>query len=236
VNRKGIHELKFLDLSYRYENETHVFDKISFDFMRPWPVILQGPTGGGKNTLIKLLLGLLPIKSGHYIINGEVMNDLSFAEFDAYRLNMGYSFDVGGLINNRTLYENFILPLEYHHFLPERGSREYIINFFEYFRIDEYKHVRPAFVSSGIRKVATLIRPFLLDPEIIILNNPTLGLNSEHVLPLVQLIKEHQSKKNLKHLIVVTDDPHFIKLINGKIYQVSKHGLMAFEDSMERAA
>ena len=60
----------------------------------------------------------------------------------------------------------------------------------------------------------------------IILNNPTLGLNSEHLGPLVELIREYRKHKNLKYLIVATDDQHFIELLEGQIYHVTKTDLL----------
>lgn len=235
MKRFDIEELKFKNLTFSYD-EKIVFQNLTFDFVRSDPVILQGTIGGGKSTLMKLILGLLPITGGDYIINGHRVNELSFSEFDLYRLNMGFAFDNGGLINNRTLYENFMLPIEYHNYLPTSDCRQHINDYFNYFQLDEFKHLRPAFVSSGVRKAASLIKAFLLEPEIILLNNPTVGLNPEHHMLLVSLINDHKRNKNLKNLIVISDDKDFIKSINGNIFEVTRNGLFEIRHEQSRVA
>jgi len=225
MKRLELNSIIFDHLSFKYPTSTDIFSNLNFNFSCDHPLILQGPTGGGKTTLMKLLLGLIAPTSGEYLINGQVMNELSHSQFDLFRLNMGFAFDVGGLINNRTLYENFILPIEYHNFLPRDERKKYIVSFFEHFGISEQKHIRPAFVTSGTRKLAAVIKAFVLNPQLIILNNPTLGLNSEHIEPLAELIKFHRTEMNLKYLIIATDDQNFINLIGGEVYNVTNNEL-----------
>jgi phospholipid/cholesterol/gamma-HCH transport system ATP-binding protein len=225
MKRNELNSISFKDLTFKYPTSPEIFSGVNFNFTSDHPMILQGPTGGGKTTIMKLLLGLIAPTGGEYLINGQTMNHMSHSEFDPFRLNMGFAFDVGGLINNRSLYENFILPIEYHNFMPSAQRKEYIVSFFEHFGISEQKHIRPAFVTSGARKLAAVVKAFVLNPQLIILNNPTLGLNTEHVEPLADLIKLHRQQKNLKYLIVATDDHNFIEMIGGEILTVTKYEL-----------
>jgi ABC-type transporter Mla maintaining outer membrane lipid asymmetry ATPase subunit MlaF len=221
MKRYSLESICLKDLTFSYPHGPDIFSDLTFTCPSQHPVILQGPTGGGKTTLMKILLGLLAPKSGEYLINGKKMNQLSHQEFDSYRLNMAFAFDVGGLINNRTLYENFILPMEYHNFMPASQRKDYIVSFFERFGISEQKHIRPAFVTAGTRKLASVVKSFVLNPELVILNNPTLGLNTEHMLPLVNLIQEYRQQKNLKYLIISTDDQQFVQMLGGQTYNVT---------------
>ena len=148
------------------------------------------------------------------------MEQLSHSEFDPYRRSIGYAFDNGGLINNLTIYENFKLILDFQTELSQEDKRSKIIESLQVLNLDEVKHLRPAMVSSGSRKAAILLRSLFLDPEMLILNNPTLGLNIEHLESFVALIKLHQEKRNLKHIYVASDDSNFINHFKAKNIRV----------------
>lgn len=234
MKRIDLNSISFNNLSFKYPTSSEIFSNLNFNFTTDHPIVLQGPTGGGKTTIMKLLLGLIAPTNGEYMINDQVMNHFSYSEFDRYRLHMGLAFDVGGLINNRTLYENFMLPIEYHNFLPKDERKEYIVSFFERFGISEQKHIRPAFVTSGTRKLAAVLKAFVLNPQLLVLNNPTLGLNTEHVQPLAELIKFHRQNKNLKFIIIASDDHNFIEMIGGEVYTVSKYQLCHTDLQLKR--
>jgi phospholipid/cholesterol/gamma-HCH transport system ATP-binding protein len=225
MKREPIEKLEFRNLKFSYEDGREVFTGLDFDFSAEPILYLQGPTGGGKTTLMKILVGLASPTSGDYLINGQEVGGLSFSEFDAYRLNMGYAFDVGGLINNQSLYENFKLPLDFHGFMEEQHKRDYIIGRLELFHLGEQKHIRPAFVSTGARKAASLLKALLLDPAVAILNDPTLGLNSELIEPFIALIREHQIKRGLKHVIIASEDMNLMHHLPGRIVQVTNKRL-----------
>ena len=217
-----IHELKFSDVSFGYNNNDLIFENLNFEFTKPHPVVLQGPLGSGKRTLLKLILGLYPILGGSYLINGKRVDNMSFKEFDLYRPSIGHSFESGGLLNNRTIFENLTLPIEYHNFIPKNEINDYVDKFLCHFHLEDSKNIRPAFVSSGVRKVVNLIRAFLLRPEFIILDGPTQGLAPEYQTQLVELIHLHLTEYNLKYLVVTSDDDHFIEKIGGRIYLVKR--------------
>lgn len=225
MKRERIECLEFLQMGFGYNAHEKVFADLSFKFNAGEVLYLQGPRGSGKNTFIKLLLGLVSPTQGHYLINGTSVNDFSYSEFDSFRLNMGHSFDVGGLINNLTLYENFRLPLDYHDFLGVHERFDFIVAMLERFHLNEQKHLRPAFVSASARKAASVLRAFALLPEMIILNDPTQGMSMEHVPVLVELIKHHQRRHGLKHVIIATDDVGLLRQLEGRIMSVTTNGL-----------
>jgi phospholipid/cholesterol/gamma-HCH transport system ATP-binding protein len=216
MKRVDIQSIELDNLGFSYGSES-VLQNLNF---RPEPgdiYFLQGPRGSGKRTLLKLLLGIHPPTQGEYRINGEVMNHLSHDQFDRFRLNIGYAFDVGGLINNHTIYENFKILLDYHDF-KDAEHFGYIVSLLEKFKIDHLKHLRPSFVSTGVRKAAAILRALALKPQVLILNNPTQGLSPEHIPHLIQLIEEHREKHQLKFVIIASDDWRLCNQLNGKIH------------------
>ncbi|MFZ4714471.1 MAG: ATP-binding cassette domain-containing protein [Bacteriovoracaceae bacterium] len=225
ITRESIHSIKFKDLNFTYHGQKAIFEQVNFEFPMNQMIIFQGPTGGGKNTLLKLMAGLVAPSEGKLLINDIEVQNFSFPEFDRYRLSIGYTFDVGGLINNLTLYENFKLVLDFHSSDSEADKKRRILELLNVMNLDEIKHLRPSAVSSGAKKAAMILRAFILNPEMLILNNPTLGLNFEHIDSLISLIEEHKKTKNLKHIFVSSDDINFIqafdyqslKIVNGHI-------------------
>ena len=220
IPRESIHSIEFKKMVFQYPGQGIVFEEVDFTFPTNEFVLLQGPTGGGKNTLLKLMAGLVPITQGELLFNNKNMEQLSHSEFDPYRRSIGYAFDNGGLINNLTIYENFKLILDFQTELSQEDKRSKIIESLQVLNLDEVKHLRPAMVSSGSRKAAILLRSLFLDPEMLILNNPTLGLNIEHLESFVALIKLHQEKRNLKHIYVASDDSNFINHFKAKNIRV----------------
>jgi len=216
MKRVDIQSIELNSIGFSYQDKK-VLENVNFRPQSGDVYFLQGPRGSGKRTLIKLLLGIHAPTHGEYRINGQLMNHLSHSEFDRYRLNIGYSFDVGGLINNHTIYENFKILLDYHDF-KEQAHFDYIVSLLKRFDIDEQKHLRPSLVSNGVRKAASIMRALALKPQCLILNNPTQGLSPEHVPVIVELIEEYKRCHNLKFVIIASDDWKLCNQLNGKIH------------------
>lgn len=225
MKRSNIESIELKKMGFYYDPEEKIFSDVNFKFNSGEVLYIQGPRDSGKNTFIKLLLGILSPQEGEYLINGTCVNDFSFSEFDRFRLNMGHSFDVGGLINNQTLYENFRLVLDYHDYLEPAKRFDYIVHMMKWFQLENQKHLRPAFISSSARKAACVLRAFSLKPEVVILDNPTQGMSMEHIPNLVELIKEHQDKYSLKYVIISSDDVGLISQLPGRIVSVTATGL-----------
>ena len=223
--RKAIDSLVIKNLSHFYKPEELVFDQVNFEFPKNQVLYLKGPRGSGKGTLMKILIGLQAPTSGEFLISNNPVNHLSHDEFNAYRLNMGFSFDVGGLINNLSLYENFKLMLDYHNFIEPHKRFDYIVNLMKTFHLDEQKHLRPALISSSARKATSVLRAFILQPELVVLNDPTQGLAPEHIEPLVNLIEFHQKNLNLKFTIISSDDSSLISTCRGSSINVTTNEL-----------
>jgi ABC-type transporter Mla maintaining outer membrane lipid asymmetry ATPase subunit MlaF len=165
------------------------FDKpivsgLSFNLKQGDCVSLHGPSGGGKSTLLRTLSGLIEPLSGKIFLNDINLVELSFEEFLPLRLNMGVSFDLGGLLSNRTIWDNMMLPLLYHkiyNFDEAEARADRLASSFGFLK---YKNERPASIPGGIRKAACVARALLLDPQIIFMDEPTTGLNNEGIRAL----------------------------------------------------
>ncbi len=225
MKRFPISQITLENVSFAYEGAGSVFSGLCHTFTPHDILFLQGPRGSGKNTLLRLLLGLEVPTAGQYLINGVAVNQLGHDEFTPFRLNIGYASDIGGLINNHTLYENFRLLLDYHDVGDPAERFDFIGGLFERFDLGGVKQLRPAFVSSTARKAAAVLRAFALRPEVLILDNPTQGMSAEHIPVLVDLIREHRTQHGLKYVIVSSDDLALLDLLGGRVARVTPQEL-----------
>lgn len=170
---------------------------------------VKGHGGSGRSLFLRLLCGLADYASGSYKINGSPIEKMDFADLQKFRLNMGYSFDFGGLLGNRTLYENLILPLNYHSLGTPQEREERVHELVDAFRIDRrLLPLRPADVQGSIRKMVCVARAFIFQPEIVFLDDPTAGMNA-HARVAFQTFMRQRKSHGLKHVFVTSDDADF---------------------------
>lgn len=177
MKRQSIESVVASELVVGFEGP--VAPPVSFQLKKGDLLSLEGPSGGGKSTLLRTLSGLILPLEGRLLLNGSDVSEYSFEEFLPLRLNVGVSFDLGGLLNNRTLWDNLMLPLLYHKLFNFDEAEARADRLMSAFGLARYLNERPSNVPGGIRKAACVARAFVLDPELVILDEPTTGLNSE---------------------------------------------------------
>jgi NitT/TauT family transport system ATP-binding protein len=175
---KPILELK--DISYSYHNlkgETPALSHISFQVERGEFVAIAGPSGCGKSTLLSIIFGLLVPESG------EVLFHISQGEMQASRHQtaglcpkMGYMLQHDHLFEWRTIYQNVLLGLEINHQLTE-DKIDRVIQLLKDYDLYKFKDKKPSELSGGMKQRAALIRTLVLDPEILLLDEPFSALD-----------------------------------------------------------
>ena len=205
--RESIQKMEMKNLSFQFESGERIFENFSFDIPQTKAIWVRSAGPRGKSTLLKILAGLLSPQSGSYLINGQDVSEMNFEEFLKYRLSMGYGFDSGGLLNNRTLYENLSLPLLYHKLLPTKEAHHRVDEMMNFFGLDRSRHARPFFVSGSQRKLACLVRPFVHWPEVVFLDDPVTGLKQENLKAFFHFVEEGFETRGLKQLIFTGESP-----------------------------
>lgn len=196
--------LEFKEMCFYYEGAEILFANVNYRFPTS-KVIRICSRVPGKSTLLKILAGVSPVSSGEFLIDGKNVGEMSFEEFLPLRLKIGYGFDSGGLINNKTLIENIILPLQYHN----RGSQHIegkVQMLLERFKLERVQHLRPFAVSGSLRKATCLVRSIVLEPEILILDEPDAGLKDDGVVALCKTLEE-ELERGLRQVIYTSDNP-----------------------------
>lgn len=217
-----IESLKFESVTYAHENHDATLFQTDFEFPMNEVIWLKSYEGSGKSTVLQILAGLIAPQAGKYLINDRNVTDMTFEEFLPYRLSIGYSFDYGGLINNRTMYENIILPLEYHKMIPYREAKKRVDDVVNRFEIAKFKDERPAHVPGRVRKLTCLIRALIMHPQVLLMDDASVGLGLENAESLANYIKELKNMGELKHVYLTSYDEKFMNLFDHKIIQIDK--------------
>lgn len=203
MERKSIEAIEFENVSFAYEGEPDLLKNVSCQFPVRDFVQVLGDNGSGKSALFKLLLGLTLPYQGQVRFNGIDITRLSFEEFSPFRLTLGYSFDTGGLLNNRTLADNLNLPLLYHNESSADKASERVQDLLHVMGLKAYAHLRPAAVSGGVKKAACVARCFIMKPEIVFLDEPLVGLGHNAIEGLHEILAQGFQESWLKCVYVI---------------------------------
>lgn len=207
MKRKQIQSLSFDNVTYGYAGSAPIFENISFDMPRSRAVWVRSPGGRGKSTFLRLLAGLLMPQEGRYLINNEVVSEMTFEDFLAYRMSMGYGFDMGGLLNNKTLFDNLMLPLQYHKLVSEEEAFERVQNVIEMFGMAQSRDLRPFSVSGSQRKLTCIVRAFIHWPQVVFLDDPVTGLKEDNLNDLIYFVEEGYATRGLKQVFFTSESP-----------------------------
>lgn len=221
-----IESLKFEGVSFMHEGQDPIVRNVDFDFAMNEVLWVKAEEGSGKSSLLQILAGLQVPQSGKYLINGDNVADMSFEEFLPYRLQIGYSFDYGGLISNRSLYDNLMLPLLYHKIISPEEAKDRVFGLMKEFAIEKLANERPAHVPGRVRKLACLLRALASQPQILLLDDPSVGLGQESIYTFVDHIHRMRKEGIFSHIFVSSYDEKFmshfdyqiIHLDDGQLY------------------
>ncbi len=164
------------DVSKEFGTRT-VLDGVTFDAARGKITYLFGASGGGKSTLLKILIGALRPDRGAVLVNGADITRMSEQERDAFRKRIGMLFQHGALLHSLSVGENVALPIREHTDLDENIIRIMVKMKLELVGLRDFEDLRPDQLSGGMQKRVALARALALDPEVVFFDEPTSGLD-----------------------------------------------------------
>jgi phospholipid/cholesterol/gamma-HCH transport system ATP-binding protein len=217
-----IESLKFDGVTFGHDGQEPILYNADFDFPLNEIVWVNSEVGAGKSSLLQLLGGLQMPQSGNYYINGNNVAEMSFEEFLPFRLEIGYAFDYGGLISNRTLFDNLMLPLVYHKILNSEEAKERVMKVMGDFGLSKLADQRPAHVSGRVRKLVCLIRTLIMKPQILLLDDPSVGLEQESLDIFIDYLNLLKDEGFLNHVFVSSYDNKFMNMFAYTIINLSE--------------
>jgi phospholipid/cholesterol/gamma-HCH transport system ATP-binding protein len=219
-----------------------VLKGVSFKVRAGETLCILGGSGGGKTTLLKVLIGALRPASGRVVVDGEDISQMEDDELNRVRRKIGVTFQNGALLNSMSIAANVALPLEFHSRLdPETIATVVKIKLHQVdllFAADR----RPAEISGGMVKRAAVARALALDPKILFYDEPSAGLDPIATARIDQLINGLKSSMRITSVVVthvmesvrrIAD--HVIMLHGGKVLlDGSLHDLLESPEPLVR--
>ena len=179
-----------------------------------------GRSGCGKSVLLKHIVGLLFPEEGSVYIHGENLNELSSKELYNIRRKFGFLFQGGALFDSLTVEENISLPLiENDYNLSQEEIERRVNEKLELVGLPGLHNEKPAELSGGMKKRISLARALVTEPEFILYDEPTTGLDPLMSDSIDNLIKELNDKLNVTS-IVVTHDMFSVKNVADRIAMI----------------
>lgn len=183
-----------------------VLDNISLEVNRAENLVVFGRSGQGKSVLLKCIIGLMQPDSGKIFINGQNIFELSIKELNQLRKNIGFLFQGSALYDSMTVRENLSFPLKRH--FPEMKQTDItkkVISTLELVGLEDAIDKMPSELSGGMKKRIALARSIITDPELMLYDEPTTGLDPITTKEISELIITLQKKLNMTSIAVTHD-------------------------------
>jgi len=167
--------------------------------------VIMGPSGTGKSVLLRHFVGLLMPDRGDVLVNGVSVPQMSEDELLELRRNMGMLFQDGALFSSMSLFDNVAFPLRQHTKKNEKEVREIVMDRLQEVGLAGAEKKMPSELSGGMRKRAGFARALVLQPKILLFDEPDSGLDPVRTALLCELIKEIQRKYESTAIVISHD-------------------------------
>jgi phospholipid/cholesterol/gamma-HCH transport system ATP-binding protein len=196
--------IQFIDVTIQFGEEVFL-KNISFEINSGEKFILIGPSGHGKSLILKAIAGLISPTSGQVLVHGMDWSTLRVSERDELMRSMGMLFQKNALFDSLTNADNIAFPLREVTNLSEDEIQKKVKYFLEEVGIPHAYSLFPDEISGGMQKRLGIARALALDPNIILYDDPTAGLDPITSRKIVKLIIDVQEKLN-STVVAVTND------------------------------
>ena len=201
-----------------------VLDGVNISFETGKTTVIAGGSGQGKSVTLKLILGLLTPDSGEIFFNGRNITNLKRSELNEVRKNFGVLFQGAALLDSMNVYENVALPLKERTNSKAKDIDERVRKMLAQFNLEGHDEKYPAQLSGGMKKRVGLARALMLQPEIMLFDEPTTGLDPQITMDIYRLFFKIQKQFGYTSIIVSHDIPKVFNLADQVI--LLNHGKM----------
>jgi len=183
-----------------------VLSGVSLDIRRGETLVVIGESGCGKTVLLKLIIGLLTPSAGRVIFDSRVLAELTDGELTRERLRFGFLFQGAALFDSLTIFENVAFGLREARRRDESSIRDIVLQRLQEVGLPEgVEHKKPAELSGGMKKRVGLARALALEPEVMLYDEPTTGLDPIMSDVINELILQTRRRHPVTSIVVTHD-------------------------------
>jgi phospholipid/cholesterol/gamma-HCH transport system ATP-binding protein len=208
-----------------------VLNGISLEVKQGQTLSVLGQSGTGKSVLLKLIVGLIEPDSGSICVHGQEVTDLNRKSLDQVRKSVGFLFQQAALYDSLTVEENVAFPIRRHFKMTEEQRKKRVRDLLGKVGMERDVNKMPREISGGMQKRVGLARALAMDPDILLFDEPTAGLDPITSSEIDNLILQLQRERNMTS-IVVTHDIHSAKAISNDLV-LMRNGEVVIEGSFE---
>lgn len=219
--------IEFQDVHLSFDDRK-ILNGLSFTVGSGETKIILGRSGGGKSTLIRLVLGLLKPDAGRIFVDGEDITDLSEPELMRVRQKIGMIFQEGALFDSLSVYDNVAYKLH------ENGVRESEVEkevrrMLQFVDLEDAIDKMPAELSGGMRRRVGIARALIGNPKIVMFDEPTAGLDPPTARTICELAMKLRDLQDVAS-IFVTHEMNNVEYLCNEYAVVNKNGELVFEE------
>ncbi|MBC7901363.1 MAG: ATP-binding cassette domain-containing protein [Saprospiraceae bacterium] len=223
--------IEFRDVYLSFDDNT-ILNGISFTVRRGETKLILGRSGGGKSTIIRLILGLLKPDSGQILIDGEDVTVYDEREMMPVRQKIGMVFQEGALFDSLSVYENVAYRLIEQGLDSDEIDME-VRRMLQFVDLEEAIDKMPIELSGGMRRRVGIARALIGDPEIVLFDEPTAGLDPPTARTICELAIKLRDLQDVSS-IFVTHEMNNVQYLSSEYATVNEDGQVVFEKEGEK--
>jgi phospholipid/cholesterol/gamma-HCH transport system ATP-binding protein len=182
-----------------------IFAGLNLTVRRRRITAIMGPSGGGKTTLLKLITGQIVADRGSVRVFGQDVATLGRVALYALRRRLGLLFQNGALLTDMDVFDNVAFPVREHSELPETLIRKLVLTKLQAVGLRGAAHLAPAELSGGMARRIALARAIVMDPEVLMYDEPFVGLDPISLGVILRLIKQMNTALGITSIVVSHD-------------------------------
>ncbi|MBM6833014.1 ATP-binding cassette domain-containing protein [Megamonas hypermegale] len=190
---------------HKYFKDRHILKDINFEVKKGETLVIIGGSGSGKSTLLKLLIGLLRPEKGKIFIKDEEISQMTEAQLDKIRLKMGMVFQYSALFDSMSVGDNVGFGLKEHGKMRKEQIRQIVEEKLKMVELEGFADFMPNELSGGMKKRVSLARAIAFEPEILLYDEPSSGLDPITSAKIDDLIVQMQKLLGVTSIVVTHD-------------------------------